>query len=77
MDFIDKKEKFADLIENYMNDSSKKDDLINYVQEIKKDLDFKDKELFLKLFDDVEKYLDSFSKKELKQRVLLVKSYLD
>lgn len=77
MDFIDKKEKLADLLEEYINNCNKKNELIDYVKDIKGDNNFQSKNLFLKIFSNIEKHLDDFSRKELKQRVLLIRSYLD
>ncbi|MFW6285874.1 MAG: hypothetical protein ACOC16_01760 [Nanoarchaeota archaeon] len=76
MDFIDKKEKFADLIEAFIENQDAQIELLNYVKLLEKDEDFKDKDLFLKIFDDIKTLLQDLSKRELKQRVLLIRSYL-
>lgn len=77
MDFVDKKEKLADLIESYLADDSKKDEVLNYVEELSKDSDFKDKELFMNLFGELLNYFNELSKKELKQRILMIRTYLE
>jgi hypothetical protein len=77
MDFIDKKEKLADLIELYIKDENNKEELIGFVEELSSDNDFKNKDLFHNLFGELLNYFDDLSKKELKQRVLLIRSYID
>ena len=77
MDFIDKKEKLADLIEKYIENNSAKDELKTYVLELEKDPEFKDKQLFRSVFADVKTYLEQLSRKELKQRVMIIRSFLD
>jgi bacterioferritin (cytochrome b1) len=76
-DFIDKKELFADLIESYLVDSEKKEELKQRISEFKEDEDFKEKELFQSLFREIEEHIEELSRKDLKQRVLLIRSYLD
>lgn len=77
MDFVDKKENFADLIEAYMEDSFKENELKSLINELKSDDDFKGKDLFENLFNELERYLSELSRKELKQRVLLIRSYIE
>ena len=77
MDFIDKKEKLAILIEEYMNNTEKEAELIRYINELSNDFDFNNKELFKNIFDEISKYLPGLSHKELKQRVLMIRAYID
>lgn len=77
MDFIDKKEKFADLIEAFIEDSSKENELLNLIIELKVDGDFKGRDLFENLFNELSNHLNELSRKELKQRVLLIRSYIE
>jgi histidyl-tRNA synthetase len=77
MDFIDKKEKLANLLEEYLSDVSKKEDLLNIVKEFKQDSDFAGKELFSNLFNELTNYLSELSSKELKQRILIIRSYME
>lgn len=76
-DFVDKKEAFADLMEEYMVDSDKEAELVQMATELSLDPEFKDKDLFKGIFADVQKYLPELSRKELKQRVLMVRSFLE
>ena len=76
MDLFDKKEKLADLIEEYTSDESKESQLTDYVRECYDDPDFKDIELFRNILGELDKYLRELSRKELKQRVLLIRSYI-
>jgi len=77
MDFIDKKEKLADLIENYLLDSQKEKELLSYINELSVDEDFIGKDLFKNIFDELVRYLPDLSNKELKQRVLLIRGFID
>lgn len=77
MDFIDKKEKLADLIEEYISEDEKEEELTSYLEEIKSDDDFKDKELFQNIIGELENHLHELSRKELKQRVLLIRSFIE
>ncbi len=77
MDLFDKKEKLADLIEEYTSDESKESELIDYVKECYDDPDLKDIELFKNILGELDKYLKDLSRKELKQRVLLIRSYIE
>lgn len=76
-DFIDKKENLADLIEGYMVDNQKEKELLEMVSELSSDDEFKNKDLFKGIFVDIIKYLSELSRKELKQRVLMIRSYID
>ncbi|MCA9496460.1 MAG: hypothetical protein KC589_05945 [Nanoarchaeota archaeon] len=75
MSFVDKKEKFAGLIEEYMVDSSKENELLSLINDFLMDGDFSDKALFLNMFNELKTYLTSLSRKELKQRVLMIRSF--
>lgn len=77
MDFIEKKEKLADLIEKYIENQENKEELMQFIKELSENEDFKNKELFKNLFNELNQYLPELSRKELKQRVLLIRSYLD
>ena len=76
-DFIEKKEKLTELLEQYNNDNQTKNELINYVKELEQDSEFKDKELFISIFKDINTYLSELSSKEIKQRILLIRSFID
>lgn len=75
MNFIDKKEKLANLIEEYILDESKENDLLYFIGELSMDSEFKSKDLFMNLFNELKIYLTSLSRKELKQRVLMIRSF--
>ncbi len=76
-DFVDKKEKLADLLEEYMANPDIEKELVDLVIVFAEDEDFKDKALFKSIFSDVMEYLHDLSRKEIKQRVLMIRSYLD
>lgn len=77
MDFVDKKEKLADLIEEYVENKEKEQTLIAYIHELSNDINFRDKELFLNMFSEFMKYLPELSRKELKQRVLMIRTFIE
>ncbi len=77
MDFIDKKEKLADLLEEFIENNQKEAELTSYIQELSKDIEFKGKELFGNLFQELIQYLPELSRKELKQRVLIIRSFIE
>lgn len=76
-DFVDKKERLADLIEEYIQNKEMKNDLISFVNELSKDEDFKEKELFKNIFKELNQYLLELSTKELKQRVLMIRGFIE
>lgn len=79
MDFIDKKDKLADLVENYAREKTPENLnlLFDLIDELKFDDDFKSRELFTKLFDELKRFSEELSSRELKQRSLIIRSYLD
>ena len=77
MDFIDKKEKLADILEEYLQDDAKKEELLDYTNQLLQDEEFKDKELIKNICLEINEYLTELSNRELKQRVLLIRSYID
>jgi predicted transcriptional regulator len=76
-DFVDKKEKIADLIEEYISDDQKAHELIKYCTDMCLDEDFKNKELFQSMLPEIVKYLPELSRKELKQRVSLIRTFME
>ena len=77
MDFIDKKEKLADLLERYNEDKSILNELRDYAQDMKDDPDFTSRELFKKILTDIFLYINELSAKEIKQRVMMIRNYID
>jgi predicted transcriptional regulator len=75
MDFKKKKNKLIELIEKYIENKDFEKELLEYVNELKNDYDFGTKELFKKIFEEIEKYLPDLTRKELKQRILMIKDY--
>lgn len=76
-DFIDKKEDFANLLESYLSDEGYRDELLDMISRLKADEDFKDIALFKNILNELEAYLDELSRKEIKQRILMIRSYMD
>jgi hypothetical protein len=77
MDLIDKKEKLADLIEEYIQDNNKEQELISTINEFSNDIDFRGIDLFTNIFDELIRFLPELSRKELKQRALMIRSYME
>lgn len=77
MDFVDKKEEFADMLENFAKGEVSNQQLLEKVSQLQKDSDFKDKSLFENIFKELNSSLDELSNKEIKQRVLLIRSYVE
>lgn len=77
MDFIDKKEEFADVLELFVAGQASRGDVLSRVQTLELDDDFKGIPLFENIFKELKEYLDDLSRKELKQRVLFIRSYLE
>ncbi len=77
MDFIDKKEKFADMIEDYIASQISKEELISYIKEISKDSEFMSRSLFENMIKELTQYFDELSRRELKQRILMIRSYIE
>ncbi|MCA9486830.1 MAG: hypothetical protein H6500_00825 [Candidatus Woesearchaeota archaeon] len=74
-EFKEKQEQFAELLENYLQDKEKKRELLNFVEKHEHDENFLSKELFLNIFAEIREVLSEMSDKEIKQRILMVKSY--
>jgi len=77
MDFIDKKERIADLIEEYISNEGSGQELIDYCVQMSIDFDFKNKELFQNLLPEIIKYLPQLSRKDLKQRVSMIRTFME
>lgn len=75
IDFTAKKDKFADLIEEYIQDSDKEKALVDFIEALKTDYDFRDKALFQTFFDELQKNLPELSRMELKQRVSMIRTF--
>ncbi len=77
MSFIEKKEKLANLIEKFIEDQEIEAELMSYINELTNDFEFQEKELFINIFNELQKFLPELSRKELKQRVLMIRGYLE
>ncbi len=77
MDFVDKKEKLVGLLEDYLDDNEKENELMQYINELSNDVDFVNKDLFRNIFEEIQKYLPELSKKEIKQRILMIRGYIE
>jgi len=75
VDIIDKKEMLAEALESFVADESKKDDLMRVVSELGSDIEFKQFDLFSSILGELSTSLDELSRKELKQRILLIRSF--
>jgi len=74
-DFIDKKEEFVKVLENYLINKNK-EELFKNLEKFKNDPNFIDKELFKKIIEELHNYINELTDKEIKQRILLAKSYI-
>jgi hypothetical protein len=61
----------------YLENKDEEQDLIAYIHELSNDFEFKDKELFVNMFSELMKYLPELSRKELKQRVSLIRTFIE
>lgn len=79
MDFVDKKDRLAELVETYARDKNDENyqSLISFIDELSSDEDFNSKELFTKLFDELKRFSSDLTSRELKQRALMIKTYMD
>jgi len=77
MNVIEKKAKLADLIEEYVEDSNKKPELLSYIAELREDPDFNDKKLFTDIFDELMNDLTNLPRKYLKQVSAIIKDFND
>ena len=77
VDFIEKKEKLAKLIESYIENIEVEAELMSYINELSNDFEFREKELFVNICNELQKFLPELSRKELKQRVLMIRRYLE
>jgi predicted DNA binding CopG/RHH family protein len=65
----------AQAIENYVNDEHTKNQLMSTIQNLEFEKNFKSIELFNNVLKELKFSLDELSRKELKQRILLVRSF--
>ncbi len=77
MDFIDKKVDLLNVFKEYIDKPEENKDLLfQKINKYKEDMDFKDKELFQNIFLELEFNLDELNRKELKQRYLMIETYI-
>jgi len=74
-DFNNKKEKLVSLIETYISDNTIADELRAFAILIRSDVNFRDKALFVSICNEIEFHLKELTQRELKQRVLLIRSF--
>ena len=74
-DFNSKKEKLVSLIETYISDNTIADELRAFAILIRSDVNFRDKALFVSICNEIEFHLKELTQRELKQRVLLIRSF--
>lgn len=77
MDFVDKKEAFADVVEQFIAGEVDKETLDSKISEYATDSDFIGKPLFENIFKELSFSSEELSRRELKQRVLMIRSYID
>ena len=77
MTLLKKKEKLAKLIESYIENIEVEAELMSYINELSNDFEFREKELFVNICNELQKFLPELSRKELKQRVLMIRRYLE
>ncbi len=77
MDFIDKKEQLADLIENYIQDKEKKGELLSYINELSNEKEFSSRQLFSTIFLELNSHLEELKTKDLKQRMMMIRSFIE
>lgn len=77
MNFIEEKEKLADTIEAVARGEESKENLFSLIEELKQEDSFKDKKLFTDTFNTLENHFEEFSRRELKQRALMIRSYIE
>ena len=77
MDFVDKKEEFANMLESFAKEELSKEDLLTKVNQLKEDEDINNISLFENIFEEILNSIDDLSNKEIKQRALLIRSYIE
>ena len=75
MDFNEKKEQFACAIEEYIANNELKSQFIEYLKILNQDEEFTNKELFKGILKEMINNLDELSRRELKQRILMIRSF--
>ena len=77
VDFMNKKEKLAKLLEQFNQNRQTKEELLSYTKELEEDSEFRNKDLFVGLFKDINNFLNELSQKDIKQRILLIRSFIE
>lgn len=75
MNIKENQQKLAQAIENFVNDEHTIDQLKDTLGELSFEVEFKKIELFNNILNELNYSLKDLSRKELKQRILLVKSF--
>ena len=68
-------ELLANAIENYITNPETRPDLETLVEELNENSEFKSIELFSNILTELREALADLSRKELKQRILIIRSY--
>lgn len=75
-DFVDKKEKIANLLEEYLEKKENLEQIKKQINIYLNDEDFKEKELFTNIFYEINKDLENLTNKQIKQRISMIRTYL-
>lgn len=76
-EFNIKKDKLVMLIESYIENNNVGEELRKFAIITRADIAFRDKPLFVSICNEIEFHLKELTQRELKQRVLLIRSFTE
>lgn len=75
-DLISKKEKIIELFDSYVMQTIQIDDFVQQISQFAQDSELQQIDLFKSILNEIVEYGHELSKKEIKQRKLMIESYL-
>ncbi len=75
-DLISKKEKIIELFDGYIIETIQIDDFVQQISQFAQDNELQQIDLFKSILNEIVEYGHELSKKEIKQRKLMIESYL-
>ena len=75
-DLISKKKKIIELFDGYIIETIQIDDFVQQISQFAQDNELQQIDLFKSILNEIVEYGHELSKKEIKQRKLMIESYL-
>lgn len=73
--FEEKKQELVMAFNEFLQNSEIKTDFMNYILMVKKYSCFENNQLFQQIFDEITENINDMSRKDIKQRLLMIESF--